>query len=540
MPSSSAPPRQDLLLKLTWLTVFRTVATSLLLLAIVARLWASSPFGELSRADSLSFALIGVVYALTLGYGLFLRRGRASETAAYVQVLGDVVLATVLVYLTGGADSPFTFTYSIAVVAASLLLFRRGAFVAAASSSVAFVALTLLVELGALTPPFGSPIIAPSRLAFLLVSNALAQFLIAALASYLAEQLSAAGGRLESQEANLKEISRLQNQIVASMPSGLITCEADGHVTFVNPAAAAILGIAPGRPDLTLEALIPGALKLKPHTRRAELSVDTKNGRRILGLTVAPLEGKTGSLLIVFQDLTDLRRIEEELKRVDHLASLGKLSAQLAHEIRNPLASMRGSAQMLAAEPHADESSKRLAQVLIRESDRLSNLVEDFLRFARPPPPSLRPVDLHALATETVEMMKADPMAHGVSVSVGGEPVTATVDEGQIRQVLLNLLRNALAAAGGRGQVRVSVEREGAVARLSVWDSAGGIPPADLGRIFDPFYTTRPGGTGLGLSTAHSIVAAHGGKIRVTSSPAEGTLFQVVLPAQPAAVERAP
>ncbi|MBI3182675.1 MAG: PAS domain-containing protein [Myxococcales bacterium] len=516
-------------MKLTWLTVFRTVATSLLLVAIAARLLSELPTEGLGTVDSASFLLIGVVYTLTLAYGLLLRRGRAGAPAAYLQVIGDVLLASCLVYLTGGADSPFTFTYSIAVVAASILLYQRGALVAAGASSLAFASLALAVQVGLLHPPLGSAYLATSRVVFLLVSNVLAQFLIAALASYLARQLSAAGGRLDLQAANLEQISRLQNQIVNSMPSGLITCEADGTVTFVNPAAASILGLEARRPR-NIEEIMPQALQLGPGVRRAELSLDTPSGKRSVGLTITSLAGKAGSLLVVFQDLTDLRRVEEELRRLDRLASLGKLSAQLAHEIRNPLASMRGAAQMLASEPVVDSESARLGRLLVRESDRLSALVDDILRFARPPPPVLKPVNLRSMVAETLEMMRSDPLAQGVDLRQEGGEAAALGDEAQLRQVMLNLVRNALAAVGPGGRVRVKVEGEDGAVGIRVWDSAGSIPPADMARLFDPFYTTRAGGTGLGLSTAHSIIAAHGGRIEVASSPEEGTEFVVRLP----------
>ncbi|MHB8876190.1 MAG: two-component system sensor histidine kinase NtrB [Myxococcaceae bacterium] len=518
---------------MTWLTLFRTVATTLLLGATVARLLSGPAAAEFSRDESASFFLIALVYILTLIYGLVLRRGTAGRGVAYAQVLGDVLLATSLVYLTGGADSPFTFAYSIAVVAASILLYQRGALIAAMASSVAFATLIVVVQIGLVRAPPGSSVLPTGRLMFLLVSNVLAQFLIAALASYLARQLSMAGGQLSAREADLRELVDLQNRIVEAIPSGLITTEADGCITFVNPAAVAILGIdgpaARGRP---IEEFIPDVHHVKPGTRRAELLVHTGGGPRIIGLAVTTLEGKKRSTLIVFQDLTDLRRAEDEMRRVDHLASLGKLSAQLAHEIRNPLASMRGSAQMLAGEARSDDASKRLANILIRESDRLATLVDDFLRFARPGPPELMHQDLKLLVAETVEMLRADPMAGGIEIELALEDVQAQVDPAQIRQVLINLLRNAFAAVGAGGRVVVRVARQDGQARIGVWDSAGSIPPSDLTRIFDPFFTTRKNGTGLGLSTAHSIIQAHGGMIHVRSSPSEGTEFVVGLPAQ--------
>jgi len=274
----------------------------------------------------------------------------------------------------------------------------------------------------------------------------------------------------------------------------------------------------------------PRVAQMGAHVPRAELEVSTAQGPKMLGVTVTPLSGQSGHLLVVFQDLTRLRRMEGELKRVDRLASLGTLSAQLAHEIRNPLASMRGSAQMLAGAEDVSASSSRLAGILVRESDRLSALVEDFLRFARPPPPTLAPTSLKAIAAETLEMLSSDPLARGVKVETQLREVIAQLDGDQLRQVLLNLLRNAFAAVSAGGTVRVSTEARDGRAILKVWDSAGALAPDDQARIFEPFFSKRSGGTGLGLSMAHSIVHAHGGSIQVASSLAQGTEFAVEIP----------
>jgi two-component system sensor histidine kinase PilS (NtrC family) len=312
------------------------------------------------------------------------------------------------------------------------------------------------------------------------------------------------------------------------MPSGLVTCDASGRVTFVNPAGETILGLTSDWPH-DIERLLPGLRGLMQGVKRAELSVPTPSGQRILGLTVTPLEESAGSTLVVFQDLTELRRAEEQLRTVDHLASLGKFSAQLAHEIRNPLASMRGAAQMLGDESKGDAPAARLSRILIREADRLSELVEDFLKFARPPPPKLEPIDLGKLIGDTVEMLKTDPLARGVTLEVSAGPVLGNGDSAQLQQVVINLVRNALAAVGSGGRVRVIAELRHGRPQIRVWDSAGKIPGSDLTRIFEPFYSTRPGGTGLGLSTAHNIVRSHGGEISVKSTPAEGTEFVVAL-----------
>jgi two-component system sensor histidine kinase PilS (NtrC family) len=529
------PGEAELRVRLTWLSIFRTIATSLLLAVFALRLLASSGTRDLSREDSLVFLGIGLVYVLTLIYGLWLRKGRVGRTAAVVQVAGDVLIASGLVSVTGGADSPVSFTYSLAVIAASILLSQRGAFVTAATCSGAYGAIVAqhVLELGTHVPT--AMVV---RFGFTFASNVLAYFLIAALAGYLSRQLLATGGRLSASQADLKRLATLHEQILDSTPSGLLTCEADGRITFINRAALSILGMEGADVQSRLvQELLPGLPEME-RVPRSELKVDTPRGPRILGLTLAPLEG-TGraTRLIVFQDLTALRRAEDELRRADRLAALGTLAAQLAHEIRNPLAAMRGSAQMLAQDQAGDPGSLRLTNILLRESDRLSRLVEEFLRFARPPKPQLRPVGLELLVRQLMEMMQADPLSRGVDLEVDLQPVAAAVDPDQVRQVLLNLMRNAFEAVNSKGKVRVSLSAEGKMARLSVWDSAGSIPESNLGRIFEPFFTTRSGGTGLGLATAYSIVRGHEGRLSVSSSPEAGTEFVVELPLAAASEE---
>ncbi|AEI69158.1 two-component system sensor histidine kinase NtrB [Corallococcus macrosporus] len=513
--------------RLVWLVLFRTVAASLSLVITLARLLLQ-PSQELTRADTLSLAVIIIAYISTLVVGLRLRKGQGGFGDAWVQVVGDVVIATGLVFLSGGADSPLTFLYSLAVIGASVVLDRRGALWAAAASALCFGALVMGPRLLGLAP---GGLIPSTRVLFVLGSNSLALGLIAVLAGYLSRQLSVAGGALSAREADLRRLGRLQQQILSSMPSGLATCDAERRITYVNPAGCAILQVESANVVGTdVELLLPGVLALAPRSPRSELVVGRGMKRRILGLSVTPLEGEPGALLMVFQDLTQLRRMEDDLKRADRLASLGALSAQLAHELRNPLASMRGSAQLLAQDAQ-DGVSQKLTNILMRESDRLARLVEDFLRFARPPVPVLQTVPLQSLVTETVDMLRVDPLARDVRVEVATqEAVTVSVDPDQLRQVLINLVRNGFQAAGPRGHVKVTLTRGENEARIRIWDSGGGISEEMMGHLFEPFFTTRDGGTGLGLSTAHSIIRAHGGSIQVRSNQDEGTEFTVGLP----------
>lgn len=528
MQSSSTSDQVDLHVKTTWLTAFRTVASTILLGVLAARLLSTRPLDGPTTEDIASFVLVGFVYALTLGLGLLLRFGRIGPWVAWVQIAADVVLASCLVFLSGGPDSPFTFVYSIAVIAASVLLYRTGALVAATLSTLGYVVVVALLQTGFGRSATGWSARPISDLALWGSLPVLAQFLVAVLSGYIAEQLFLTGGRLSAREQDLRQLTVLQQNIVTAIPSGLVTCDRHGLVTYVNPAAAQILGLVeePAGP-LMLETILPGALRFKPSVRRAELEVPTAGGPRTLGLTVTPLEtGKAGTL-VVFQDLTEFRRMEAELKRIDHLASLGRISAQLAHEVRNPLASMRGAAQLLVGDLPGESAPARLAKLIMREADRVALLVEDYLKLARPPPPVLRVERIDHVVAETTEMFRADPLSQGVTLEESLAPVESLVDAGQLRQVLINLLRNAVLATGKGGLVRISVEHGSSGVEIRVWDSAGSL--SDTTRIFEPFFSTREGGTGLGLSTVRAIVHAHGGRVEVASSPREGTTFSVCL-----------
>jgi len=520
----------DLRARLVWITAFRTVAATLLLLVNAVRLFSGPPTEEAGSPELLSLWVSGGVFLVVLVQAAWLRRSRPSGASAVAHVAGDVLLATTLVFLTGGADSPFTFTYLLAVVGAAILLDQRGTLLAAGATSAAYVALAVMLQQGWLRSPAGSPTLAPGRLAFVISSNVLAQFLLAFLAGFLSRQLSQTGRRLRASEKDLRELAEVQRQILESMPSGLLTCDAHGSVNFVNRAGEAILQVNADELPVPVDRLIPGVLSFPPPQQgrpRAEVSVKTPAGLRTLGLAVVPLNSPPGARLVVFQDLTELRRAEEELRRADRLAELGALSAELAHEIRNPLAAMRGSAELLAE--GGDAETSRLLGILRRESDRLGALVDDFLAFARPPAPVRRRCALDELVRQTVELLATDPLAVGVQLQVEPAGLEADVDPDQIRQVLLNIFRNALAAAGRGGKVRAYFSSAGDVRRIHIWDSAGSIASTDLPHLFEPFFSKTPGGTGLGLSTVHSIVRAHGGQIHVSSSPARGTEFVVAL-----------
>ncbi len=279
-------------------------------------------------------------------------------------------------------------------------------------------------------------------------------------------------------------------------------------------------------------------------SRRGELKAELRGEEREIGFTVTPLDAPgdaAAGVVVVFQDLTVLRRMEEQMRRNERLAAVGVLAAGLAHEIRNPLSSMSGSIELLKADLPAGAEQARLMAIVLRETERLDRLIDDFLRFARPAPLRVGEVMLDRLVREAAELFQHDPAATGCEVAIdvpGG--ATGFGDEGQLRRALLNLLLNAAQAMEGQGRIGVSLVCGDGRARLSVSDDGPGIPEEDLDRIFDPFYTTREKGTGLGLALVYRTVEAHGGHVEVRSEPGAGSTFTMDLPMSHAERELVP
>jgi two-component system sensor histidine kinase PilS (NtrC family) len=458
---------------------------------------------------------------------------------AHGQIAADVIAATGLVYLTGGAESIFTVLYPLAIVSGAIGLGRRGAALGAAACCVALCVLAWSMQSGIIAPTSGDldrvPI-AAGRLAVVMAANLSAFLLVGALSSFLAEQLQGARTELLRSETRLEALEAIYSAVVRSIASGILTMDEDGRITYLNPAAEHLTGLsdrtARGQP---LKALLPelaASITRPPERGRPEVSLRAHDGRdRILGYTMAPLAGGVGGLVILFQDLTGLRQMEEAVRRADRLAVVGGLAAGLAHEIRNPLASMCGSIEVLGAAPGLAEQERRLMQVVRSEAGRLEALVREFLSFARPLSPAIEPLDGARAVAETVELFRAEVAERGIDlVARPAAPVWVRADPGQLRQVLWNLLGNAADATPPGGRVEVRIAAAGGQAVLEVADTGHGIADDDLQRIFDPFFTTKERGTGLGLAIVHRIVEAHGGNLSVSSEVGRGTTFRVALP----------
>ena len=545
-PLSSPPPAvsPDLYRKLVALTAARLAVGTALLGATAWLTVGPSAIAFGRPVEGLLYGIIGSIYFGSLVAVFFLRAGRWLQQIAYAQVGADVVAATGLVYLTGGAESIFTILYPLAIVNGAIGLGRRGAVMAAIWSAVAFVALALSTELGWVNSAlwFERPPLPTGRLLLTLAANLSAFILTAALAGQLADALVGARKQLAKTEIELSALSALHEGIVHSISSGILTIDGASRITFINPAGEEICGRRlkdlRGQPLGEVLPEFAEAMRRSQPGRGEGPLKHPDGGVRVVGYSIAPLvETGTPSLpgfVLIFQDLTGLRRMEEGLRRADRLAAVGKLAAGLAHEIRNPLASMSGSIELLQAGQALPDKDRKLMRIVQREVERLDALVRDFLSFARPIAPELRPVDLSRLVEELGTVLQPSLKPRGLTLTVEMPPaVWVKADEGQLKQVLWNLLGNAADATSAGGQVRVQGWREDEKVLVVVEDSGAGIAAEDLSRIFDPFFTTKERGTGLGLAIVHRIVEAHGGLLEVSSVVGHGSAFKVTLAASP-------
>ena len=350
--------------------------------------------------------------------------------------------------------------------------------------------------------------------------------------------------RVQAARAAVRDMESYTRHVVESLPDALVTLDGQGRVVSMNARAQDLFGVpeaqAAGRPlgDLAGDA----ACEIEPWIRRGEAFTDRPaqcrgpDGEPIpVKVSAAPLTdsegGRTGTVLLI-RDVRDLRAVEEQLERSRRLAALGRMAAGLAHEIRNPLGTLRGFAQYLGARGTEEARAAEYAQLMVTEIDRLDRLIGALLQFARPREPEVRDLPVAPLAERTVALVQADAEAAGLSLRVDvPEGLEVRADPDLLTQVLLNLVQNAVAATGPGGEVAITARAEGGTVGIAVDDTGRGLTPEEREHMFDPFYTTRRTGTGLGLAVVHQIVEQHGGRIEVESIQGRGTRITVWLPA---------
>jgi len=552
--SQSGPHR-----KIVYLMLFRTGLISVLFGIVVSVVLLSKHPLRLASDHSLAiFALIILAYACSLFYAALFRFIRHKERFYAVQVGVDVLLVSALVHLTGGVNSVYSFLFPMLIVEATIVFYSRGAMVITVAATLMFV----LVVVGGwvrFIPPImdqpAQPWNASAReLAQYLMLNLGGQICIAILSAFLAEQLRSADQRVLEQRRTIRDMVRLNESVLQSLQTGLLTVDSNGHIMSANRAATQLLG----RSQNQLSALawndvlpfidLPGPAGA-PQRIRTTLPPTQKEGSPTpVELRISPLWDRTsrrsGSLLLL-EDLSEISSMEDRVKRAEQMAVLGRLSAGIAHEIRNPLASVSGSLELLRDSPELAEEDLRLIDIAVREVDRLATLVTNLLEYARPRPLVRMKLDMMELAREVASAYAQDPAFAKLDVHITGPAGGCLVDAdaAQLRQVLWNLYRNAAEvtlgvknAENAKGSFEVHVERcaddDPPGLTVTVTDHGAGIPAEDQSHIFEPFFTTKDGGTGLGLAIVHRIVEDHDGTIEVESPLPDGpgTRFGLWLP----------
>lgn len=474
-------------------------------------------------------------------------RALVSRAFYYTQSLFDVALITTIVHITGGSLSPFAALYILATACASLLLPVGGGLLIAALGNVLYFADVIVLQ----GTTLGMPVILQ-----------LGVFAITALGvAYLGARLQEAGVNREALAQQLVVVKLQAEDVLKNIRSGIITIDVQGRILFANSMAGTLIGfddeqvrggniedvVTPHAPALS--AALEKAVHGHERVTRGEAAI-TVSGRTFpIGFTTTTMsaDGTPGNMsgTVIFQDISDNKRLEELRLRAERLEAVAELSASLAHEIKNPLASIRSAVEQLGSRARATEDERVLSTLIVRESDRLSRLLSEFLDFARVRVTRGERVNMGEVAQAAVRLADTHPdRKSGVTVTcvIPTEPLLVEGDEDLLHRAIFNITLNAVQAApAGTGQVTVEVSRldpeqiptgvpfEVSAIALRVSDNGPGIPIELRERVFDPFFTTKTGGTGLGLPIVHRAIEAHRGFVFMDSSP-KGTRFTVLLP----------
>jgi two-component system, NtrC family, sensor histidine kinase PilS len=524
---------------LAWLGRVRFLAISFLVaIVIAARHLTPMPVPVRSFVQ-----LIALWYTLAIFYVILRRWVPLARWHAPLQIACDLLLVTGVVYATGMQDSYFVSLYLLAILMASVLFSRRGVFIVA---GFAFVLLGGALELTSygVFPRTANSMPTLRMLDSWLASNFFAFFAVAYLGSLLAQTLRKKGVELEAKSEELKDLQTFNQDIIESMRGGLLTTDMEGRILVMNRAGAEITGSGLGlHRGERIADIIPGFWPVEhdaqgnPLAARKEIEYKTADGAtRFLGLSISPLrtaQNQNMGFVYNFQDLTELKRLEREVVTTERMAALGRLSAAIAHEIRQPLTAMTGALKELARLAPLDEDDKKLVHIVSRESQRLNQIITDFLDYSRVKTYHFADIDVVPLIEETLLLLEHDANAVGKLRIVRQfkiRSLRARADRDALKQVFWNLCNNALRAMPAGGVLTVTISADENWAQIQIGDTGIGLDPAQATRIFEPFQSGFTGGTGLGLAVVYQILQAHRGRIRVEAQKGAGAEFVVEIP----------
>ncbi len=537
---------QPLSSSLRWLIGIRLVViTSVVLPFFLYQVTAP----ETSPTFDFLYLLSGLVYAVSLVYIALLRWfERRAEIHAQIQFIGDLLMITGLVYYFGGLSSPFSIFYFVVVIAAATLLRRRTALAIAALAWVLYAGLVVALTYHLLDLPDGSTAegIGFLPLVYDLGAHLLGFLSVALLSSHLAQDVARAESALRRKGEQVADLEVFNRDVIESIPSGLITTDLEGRVTSANRAAEEILGFEAqalgGNPiydtGFLTRAQWDGLVSSDSTSQRTRRELVYKRGEvsRFIGYALSRLtnaEGTPSGHIMIFQDLTDWRQLQEELRLKDRMAAVGELAAGIAHEIGNPLAAISGSVQMLAGTYEGEPAQNKLLEITLKESQRLDRTIRSFLKFARPKDRASVRFDVAELLTENLKLLRHSSevaKTHELELELNPTSVSLEADPDQISQIFWNLARNALRAMPDGGTLTVAGQLRGTTYRISFEDTGRGMDNEERARLFHPFKSFFDSGTGIGMAIVYRIVEEHGGRLTVNSEPGSGSTITVELP----------
>jgi two-component system, NtrC family, sensor histidine kinase PilS len=473
-----------------------------------------------------------------------LRSKSAGPTFLYLQAVFDLALVTTVVHVTGGPESDFAGLYVVVIAVTAVLMPPASTGLVTLLAGFAYFADVFFGHRGALTPG---------------VWIQLAVFAaVAAVTAYLASRVSVMGAEREALAGELRQVRLEAADVLRNLRTGVVTVDGDGRLLYCNPAAEEILGFHAA--DWAERPIMPEFARMAPEfwaaitatarrgvrQMRVEARVHRSDRTFPLGLTTTTLEAQAGGpprVTAIFTDISDSKRLEELRLRAERLEAVAELSSSLAHEIKNPLASIRSSVEQLSRSPHANPDEKFLTGLIVRESDRLSRLLSEFLDFSRVRVTESLPLDLYQVAGDAIRLVREHPdCGDDVQITLEGGATDMEGDEDLLHRVVSNLVLNAVQASGKGAKVTVRTGRPGPhelpagagienPVSVVVSDNGPGVPESLAGRLFEPFVTGRVGGTGLGLAIVQRAVEAHRGLVLVDTQVGRGTTFTVYFPA---------
>ena len=523
--------------KLLWLMVLRVVIiTTLMGIAI--------GFQIVHQEELLSYNpfyyIVGLTYLLTLIYALFFNYIKESLLAAHLQIVGDLLIISFLVYITGGVESSFSLLYLISIISASIILFRRGSLLMASLSGILYCSLIFLMYHQIIPTPFDLSQLPRKEISYNVFLNLFGFFTIALLSSYLSRNLEVFKYKLEKKSKDFVDLQAFNQHIIDCMSSGLITTDLKGKIISLNKSAEQITGfpcsIVEGKDFFEVLDGSPGYLAVvrdklaKRRVFRFDRYFKHRSGKKLfIGISATRLMmdgNKQSGYIFIFQDLTELRRLEEEVRIKDRMAAMGEMAAGIAHEIRNPLAAMSGSVQILRKDPLISKD-KHLMDIILKESERLNLTIRNFLQYAKPAPHQPVPTNIWRLLQETVTLLNNSEERlpdHRIVPRCPEPELAYHCDPNQMKQVFWNLATNALKAMpdGGDLIIELGVNRKGWLT-ISFRDEGIGISDEDRERLFQPFSGSFNRGTGLGMAIVYRIVKDHQGRVEVKRRQEKGT-----------------